>query len=47
MSMTDNESVPVVGFQKDGPVRVEGLTRFLNARGEAIAVKKVLSLPLW
>jgi CDGSH-type Zn-finger protein len=42
--MTDSKALPVVGFHKDGPIRVEGLRKFLNSRGEAIAAKKVISL---
>ena len=42
--MTNDESVPVVQFHKDGPIRVEGLDRFLNSSGEAISVKKVIAL---
>jgi pyruvate oxidase len=43
-SAGDNNSAPVLTFHKDGPIRVEGLDRFLNSRGEAIAVKKVIAI---
>ena len=42
--MTDNESVPVIRFVKDGPLRVEGLEHFRNSRGDAIVPQNVLSL---
>lgn len=35
---------PRIIFEKDGPLRVEGLERFCNSRGDRITTKKTLSL---
>ena len=44
--MSDNNpsSGHVIEFAKNGPIRIQGLDRFLNSRGETIASRKVLSL---
>ncbi len=38
------ENVPTIESMKNGPLKVSGLTRFLNSRGEDIATKKVITL---
>ena len=42
--MSDTPQRPTITPLKDGPLRVEGLTRFTNSRGEAIETKNVIAL---
>lgn len=42
--MNEKKPPPVIRFEDDGPLQVEGLECFLNSRGETIAAKKTMRL---
>ncbi len=44
MTEKTEDAKPTISLEKDGPLKVAGLTGFFNSRGEAIAAKKTIFL---
>ena len=44
MTEKTKDAKPTISLEKDGPLKVTGLTAFFNSRGEEIAAKKTIFL---